>query len=89
MLGFQATKAEVRLWRDGHGDWRACSAGDAEFSKTLPSAGDGVERRVAGVGDGVLFYDPDNTGEITERRQYVFTDWDWATGSDMAAHENA
>ena len=49
--------------------------------------GDGLEHRAAwaGAGDGVLFYDPDNTGEISERRQYVFTDWDRAAGSDMAA----
>ena len=31
----------------------------------------------------VLFYDPDGTGEITERRQYVFTDWDGAATSDL------
>ncbi|MGR3342899.1 MAG: hypothetical protein ACU0DI_06695 [Paracoccaceae bacterium] len=30
----------------------------------------------AAAGNGVLFYDPDNTGAITEKRQYVFTEWE-------------
>jgi len=33
----------------------------------------------------VLFYDPDNTGAITEKRQYVFTEWDPTATSDMEA----
>ena len=56
-------------------------------STAFKDGGDGLEHRTAwaGAGDGVLFYDPDNTGEITERRQYVFTDWDPTATSDMAA----
>lgn len=34
---------------------------------------------------GVLFYDPDNTGELTEKRQYVFTEWDPTATSDIEA----
>ena len=51
------------------------------------ATGDGLENRTAwaGAGDGVLFYDPDNSGEITEMRQYVFTEWDPTATSDMEA----
>ncbi|HGG65230.1 MAG TPA: hypothetical protein ENK34_11725 [Rhodobacteraceae bacterium] len=54
-------------------------------STVFRDGGDGLEHRTAwaGAGDGVLFYDPDNTGEITERRQYVFTDWDWVRENDI------
>jgi Ca2+-binding RTX toxin-like protein len=53
----------------------------------IDATGDGLENRTAwaGAGDGVLFYDPDNTGEITEMRQYVFTEWDPTATSDMEA----
>jgi len=44
---------------------------------------DGFESRTAW--DGVLYYDPDGTGEITEMRQYVFTEWDPTAASDMEA----
>ena len=33
----------------------------------------------------VPYYDPNNTGEITEMRQYVFTEWDPTATSDMEA----
>jgi Ca2+-binding RTX toxin-like protein len=39
----------------------------------------------AGAGNGVLFFDPDNTGAITQRNQYVFADWDPTAESDIAA----
>jgi len=32
-----------------------------------------------------LLCDPDNTGEITEKRQYVFTEWDPTATSDKEA----
>ncbi len=56
-------------------------------STIFVDGGDGLQHRTAwaGVGDGVLFFDPDGTGEITERRQYVFTDWDPTAGSDIEA----
>ena len=53
----------------------------------VDATGDGLQNRTAwaGAGDGVLFYDPDNLGEITEKRQYVFTEWDPTATSDMEA----
>ncbi|MDX8348802.1 calcium-binding protein [Cognatiyoonia sp. IB215446] len=53
----------------------------------MDATGDGFENRTswAGAGDAVLFYDPDNLGEITEKRQYVFTEWDPTANSDMEA----
>ncbi len=43
----------------------------------VDAGGDGLLHRTAwaGAGDGVLFYDPDDTSAITEKRQYVFTEW--------------
>jgi hypothetical protein len=45
-------------------------------------AGDGRQHRTAwaGAGDGVLVLDVGNDGQITQRNEVVFTDWD-ATGS--------
>lgn len=59
----------------------------SESKVFMDATGDGFENRTAwaGVGDGVLFYDPDNTGEITETRQYVFTEWDPTASSDLEA----
>jgi len=39
----------------------------------------------AGAGDGVLFYDADGSGDISERREYVFTEWDPTATSDLEA----
>ena len=49
--------------------------------------GDGLEHRTAwaGVGDGVLFFDVGGDGEITEQREYVFTEWDPTASSDLEA----
>jgi len=49
--------------------------------------GDGLEHRTAwaGAGDGVLFFDVGGDGEITEQREYVFTEWDPTAGSDLEA----
>ncbi|MEM0978091.1 MAG: calcium-binding protein [Pseudomonadota bacterium] len=51
---------------------------------------DGLDHNIAwaAAGDGVLFYDPDGTGEITELRQYVFTEWDPTASSDIEALAN-
>ena len=48
---------------------------------------DGLKNQIAwaGAGDGVLFYDPENTGEITETRQFIFTEWDPTAASDLEA----
>ncbi|MEM0977462.1 MAG: hypothetical protein AAGJ34_08000 [Pseudomonadota bacterium] len=51
---------------------------------------DGLDHNIAwaAAGDGVLFYDPDGTGEITELRQFVFTEWDPTASSDIEALAN-
>ncbi|MFN3253834.1 DUF4214 domain-containing protein, partial [Roseibium album] len=53
----------------------------------LDSEGDGFLRRTAwaGEGDGILYFDPDGRNEITEKRQYVFTEWDPTATSDLEA----
>jgi hypothetical protein len=50
-------------------------------------AGDGRQNRTAwaGAGDGVLVFDVDGDGQITERNEVVFTDWDPTPTDDMAA----
>jgi hypothetical protein len=42
----------------------------------------------AGVGNGVLFYDPTGQGKLTQANQYIFTDWDPGAASDMQALED-
>ncbi|MEM0977461.1 MAG: EF-hand domain-containing protein [Pseudomonadota bacterium] len=51
---------------------------------------DGLDHNIAwaAAGDGILFYDPDNTGDITELRQFVFTEWDPTASSDIEALAN-
>jgi hypothetical protein len=39
----------------------------------------------AGAGNGVLFYDPNGTGQLTQANQIIFTDWDPTATSDMQA----
>ncbi|WP_057461214.1 FG-GAP-like repeat-containing protein [Pseudovibrio sp. POLY-S9] len=53
----------------------------------MDAGGDGLEHRTAWAanGDGVLFYDPDGRDAITEKRQFVFTEWDPTATSDMEA----
>ncbi|WP_208860676.1 DUF4214 domain-containing protein, partial [Pseudovibrio ascidiaceicola] len=53
----------------------------------MDAGGDGLEHRTAWAasGDGVLFYDPDGRNAITEKRQFVFTEWDPTATSDMEA----
>jgi hypothetical protein len=53
-------------------------------------AGDGRQHRTswAGAGDGVLALDLAGTGQITERNQIVFTDWDPTASNDMQALAN-
>ena len=54
------------------------------------TAGDGLKHRTAwaGAGDGVLVLDLAGSGQITERNQIVFTDWDPAPGNDMQSLAN-
>ncbi|MCK7615113.1 FG-GAP-like repeat-containing protein [Roseibium sediminicola] len=53
----------------------------------LDTGGDGFLHRTAwaGEGDGVLYFDPDGREEITEKRQFVFTEWDPTATSDLEA----
>ena len=43
----------------------------------VDAGGDGLKHRTAwaGAGDGVLFFDADNDGAISQKREYVFTEW--------------
>jgi hypothetical protein len=49
--------------------------------------GDGQQNLTAwaGAGNGVLFFDPTGTGQLTQANQIVFTDWDPGATSDMQA----
>jgi hypothetical protein len=49
--------------------------------------GDGLRSRTAwaGEGDGVLFFDADGDGTLSEAREYIFTEWDPTAGSDIEA----
>jgi hypothetical protein len=53
----------------------------------MDADGDGLVQRTAwaGAGDGVLFFDVNNDGQITEAREYVFTEWDPTATSDLKA----
>lgn len=37
------------------------------------------------MGTGVLFFDPNSTGQITQKNQFVFTEWDKIAKSDLEA----
>jgi hypothetical protein len=49
--------------------------------------GSGRQNRTAwaGVGNGVLFFDPTGNGQLTQANQIVFTDWDPSATTDMQA----
>jgi Ca2+-binding RTX toxin-like protein len=59
-------------------------------NKFIDSDGDGKLHRTAwaGVGSGVLFYDPKSLGAIAEKNQYVFTEWDPTAKGDLEALRN-
>ena len=48
---------------------------------------DGLLNQIAwaGAGDGVLFYDADGDGQISETREFIFTEWDPTAASDLEA----
>ncbi len=61
-----------------------------ELSKStqfIDAGGVGLKHRTAwaGAGDGVLFIDADSDGTISQKREYVFTEWDPTAQSDMQA----
>ena len=51
------------------------------------AGGDGLQHRTAwaGAGDGVLFFDADADGALSQKREYVFTEWDPTAATDMEA----
>ena len=51
------------------------------------AGGDGLQHRTAwaGAGDGVLFFDADGDGTLSQKREYVFTEWDPTAATDMEA----
>ncbi|WP_299893220.1 DUF4214 domain-containing protein [uncultured Ruegeria sp.] len=53
----------------------------------VDSSGDGLQNLTAwaAAGNGVLFYDADGDGVISETREYVFTEWDPTATSDIEA----
>ncbi|WP_300013561.1 FG-GAP-like repeat-containing protein [uncultured Roseobacter sp.] len=53
----------------------------------MDAGGDGLLHRTAwaGDGDGVLFIDDDGDGAISEKKEYVFTEWDPTATDDLAA----
>ena len=53
----------------------------------VDAGGDGLKHRTAwaGAGDGVLFFDADGDGVLSQKREYVFTEWDPTANSDMEA----
>jgi Ca2+-binding RTX toxin-like protein len=56
----------------------------------IDADGTGLLHRTAwaGVGNGVLFYDPKSLGVIAEKSQYVFTEWDPTAKGDLEALRN-
>ena len=62
----------------------------AEFSQSttfLDGTGDGLQSRTswAAPGDGVLIFDADGDGAISEALEFIFTEWDPTASSDIAA----
>ena len=68
-------------------DGNGVSVTELAQSTHFVDGGDGLKHRTAwaAAGDGVLFYDVSGDGEISEKREYVFTDWDPSATSDLEA----
>ncbi len=62
----------------------------SESNTFFDMAGDGYQHRTAwaGAGNGVLVLDLAGNGQITQRNQVVFTDWDPTARNDMQALAN-
>jgi hypothetical protein len=60
-------------------------------SNVYLDGGDGKEHRTAWAcsGDGVLFFDAGGDGKITEKREFVFTEWSQGSTSDFEALREA
>jgi Ca2+-binding RTX toxin-like protein len=64
----------------------------SESSVFVDAGGEGLEHRTAwaGVGDGVLFFDVGGVndagdGQLTQKREFVFTEWDPSAKGDLEA----
>lgn len=68
-------------------DGNGLSVTELAQSTHFVDGGDGLQHRTAwaGVGDGVLFFDVSGDGQIKEKREYVFTEWDPTAASDLEA----
>jgi len=68
-------------------DGNGISVAELSHSTQFVDGGDGLKHRTAwaAAGDGVLFFDVSGDGQINERREYVFTDWDPTATSDLEA----
>ncbi|MEZ5751019.1 MAG: hypothetical protein R3D60_03290 [Paracoccaceae bacterium] len=79
----QRANNPIILDLDGNG----ISVTELSQSTHFVDGGDGLKHRTAwaAAGDGVLFYDVSGDGEISEKREYVFTDWDPSATSDLEA----
>jgi hypothetical protein len=83
----KASQQPVLLDLDGNG----ISITELSKSSVYLDGGDGKEHRTAwaGSGDGVLFYDAGGDGKITEKREFVFTEWSQGSTSDFEALREA
>lgn len=68
-------------------DGNGISITELSQSHHYVDGGDGLLHRTswAAPGDGVLFFDVDGDGQIKEKREYVFTEWDPTSASDLGA----
>jgi hypothetical protein len=59
----------------------------SKSTQFVDAGGDGLLHRSAwaAAGNGVLFFDAGGDGQITEKREYVFTEWDPTAEDDLAA----
>lgn len=66
-------------------DGNGISVTELSQSQHDVDGGDGLLHRTAwaAAGDGVLFFDVDGDGQIKEKREYVFTEWDPTSASDL------
>jgi len=81
--GSKSGPKPIVLDLDGNG----ISVTELSQSAHYVDGGDGLKHRTAwaAAGDGVLFFDVSGDGQINEKREYVFTDWDPTATSDLEA----
>jgi Ca2+-binding RTX toxin-like protein len=81
--GFRGAQP-ILLDLDGDGIQITDASKSTQF---VDAGGDGLLHRSAwaAAGNGVLFFDVGGDGQITEKREYVFTEWDPTAEDDLAA----